>query len=192
MEPELTSSFASFSPASSPSIASFRSFARRIAASVCLVAATVGVAAFGSGCTFAMSDAEGEADDAEPVEARPLEGTVRGATFTARSALRHGTVVDVYDVDATCDDEPARGAAETAILLSVPDWRAGTAFQLDFYGGRSVTFVRPPGKNYVVSSGRVEVVDPGSLATPGVLRLRVGDDTNGRVEGEIAVVNCGG
>lgn len=167
-------------------------FVRRLASSILLLAAAVGVATFGSGCTLVEGTADDDdGDDATPVDARPLEGTVRGESFVARSALRHGAVVDVYDVAATCDDEPAAGASEAAILLTVPDWRAGSAFQLDFYGGRSVTFVRPPGKNYVVSSGRVEVVAPGSDGAPGVLRLRVGDETNGRVEGEVAVVNCG-
>ena len=41
---------------------------------------------------------------------------------SSRGALRH-SAVDVYDVAATCDDEPAAGASR-GILLTVPDWRA--------------------------------------------------------------------
>jgi hypothetical protein len=136
----------------------------------------------------------GASDPGTAVKSQPLAGTINGKPFTAKVAIARpgfsgsGKQVDVYDVDATCDQQPALASGDHQILLDVANWADGTAYQLDT--SHSLTFVEEPANNFVTFTGRVEVTKTGTADAPGTIALRANDADKGSVEGQVQVLNC--
>jgi hypothetical protein len=137
----------------------------------------------------------GASDPGTAVKSQPLAGTINGKPFTAKVAIARpgfsgsGKQIDVYDVDATCDQQPALASGDHEILLDVASWTDGAAYQLDT--GHSLTFVEEPANNFVTFTGRVEVTKAGTSEEPGTISLRANDEDKGSVEGQVKVLNCG-
>ncbi len=147
------------------------------------------------GCSSADEDG---GDSGGPVASSPLEGTIDGKPFTAKSALARPSgdsgevMITVYDVDAKCDG--ASPQVDRRILTSVP-WKANTArnLKLDFSdvkGSQTVTFVLGSSNNIISNSGRIEILDaPSGKNEKGKIRLRASAREH-RVEGEVEVQVC--
>jgi hypothetical protein len=140
----------------------------------------------------------GGSDPGSPVKQQALAGTIDGKSFTAKVALAspgfNGSAsrsITVYAVAATCDNQPQPSDGDLQILVDVDDWAAGNAYQLSL--SHSATFVEEKGSspdNFIITSGRVEVTDPGSATQQGTFSIRATSSDYGSIEGQVPVLNC--
>lgn len=151
-------------------------------------------------CLATLGCGEGDSSPTpSPVPDTPLQGTLGGRPFVARSALARQPAgpsdtprkwIDIYDVEVGCDD--FLPATDRSIIGTVP-WTSGTEYALSF--SQSVTFVLDEADgtpvNHLVTDGRLEVVDaPTAVGAKGRLRLRAIKGDAGFVEGAVDVTVC--
>jgi hypothetical protein len=153
-----------------------------------VVAAALTVAACGS-----SSDSP-----SGPVASTPMRGTLSGTEFVAVSARarKSATKPDRKTIDIFPSAVGCIGSAAGPLrylTLSVP-WQSG--FTADFALGSFVgSFVTEEEKAHVTftvsDTGRIEVLEaPSVVGEKARIRLRMSDDRNDFVEGEIAVDVC--
>ena len=140
----------------------------------------------------------GGSDPGTPVKQQPLAGTIDGKSFTAKVALAtagfngsSSRSLTIYASAATCDNQPQLNDGDMQILVDVDNWSAGNAYQLSL--SQSATFVEQKGStpdNFIITTGRVEVTDPGSTSAMGTLSIRATSSSYGNVEGQVPVLNC--
>lgn len=148
-------------------------------------------------CGSSNAASEDGGDESEPVAATPLEGTVGGSPFRARSAVGSRfdseVVIYVYETEQHCapttvtepPTEPAEEVRERLVSTTVV-WKTGV---VETVGERAfgTSFVVDGTDSTLASSGRIEVVEAGATGT---LRLRARAENGDHVEGEIAVEIC--
>jgi hypothetical protein len=140
----------------------------------------------------------GGSDPGTPVKQQALAGTIDGKAFTAKVALASpgfngssSRSITVYATAATCDNQPQPADGDLQILVDVDDWTAGNAYELSL--SHSATFVEQKGStpdNFIVTTGRVEVTDPGSATQQGTFSVRATSSDYGNIEGQVPVSNC--
>ncbi len=148
-----------------------------------------------AGCTVE----EDPAEKTGPVSTSPLQGTVEGTAFVAKSArAKKGfddgeRSIEIYEGTVTCKDFAPE--EKRKIIFSVP-WKTGTARDFKFAlggDGQTATFVikrESQTDNVISTQGRVEIIDaPTEAGAMGKIRLRAVAREN-NVEGEIAVEVC--
>lgn len=133
-----------------------------------------------------------------PVASTPLRGTLGGTEFVAVSARarKSATKPDRKSIDIFPSAVGCAGSGPSPvryISLNVP-WQPGFAADLSL-GSYVGSFVTEEAKAHltitVSDTGRIEVIDaPSVVGEKARIRLRMSDDRNDFIEGEITVDVC--